>query len=145
MTNIKDEYKYYSSSSFYSLWVFPPQNKWFVTEVLMTSLFRSPWFFPVFSPILTVDVLGIIPSAPTTIGITITFMIHSFFISLARFRHLSIFSLSFIFNQWFTVARGVMDTAARDQILDETDCISYSTYTLGKDMNPIILPPAMDK
>ena len=26
-----------------------------------------------------------------------------------------------------------------------TDCISHSTNTLGKGMNPIILPPAMDK
>ena len=25
-----------------------------------------------------------------------------------------------------------MDTATRVQILDETDCISHSTYTLGK-------------
>ena len=33
----------------------------------------------------------------------------------------------------------------RVQILDETDCISHSTYTLGKVMNPIILPPAMGK
>ena len=31
------------------------------------------------------------------------------------------------------------------QILDETDCISHSTITLGKGMNPIILPPAMGK
>ena len=29
--------------------------------------------------------------------------------------------------------------------LDETDCISHSTKTLGKGMNPIILPPAMGK
>ena len=34
-----------------------------------------------------------------------------------------------------------MDTAIRVQILDETDCISHSTNTLGKGMNPIILPP----
>ena len=34
---------------------------------------------------------------------------------------------------------------ARVQILDETDCISHSTNTLGKGMNPIILPPAMGK
>ena len=34
-----------------------------------------------------------------------------------------------------------MDTATRVQILDETDCISHSTNTLGKGMNPIILPP----
>ena len=31
------------------------------------------------------------------------------------------------------------------QILDETDCISLSTNTLGKDMNPSIFPPAMSK
>ena len=41
-----------------------------------------------------------------------------------------------------------MNTATRVQILDETDCISHSTNTLGKGMNLmnlIILPPAMDK
>ena len=38
-----------------------------------------------------------------------------------------------------------MDTATQVQILDETDCISHSTNTLGKCMNPIILPPAMGK
>ena len=27
----------------------------------------------------------------------------------------------------------------------ENDCISHSTNTLGKGMNPIILPPAMGK
>ena len=29
--------------------------------------------------------------------------------------------------------------------LDETDCISHSTNTLGKGMNQIVLPPAMGK
>ena len=38
-----------------------------------------------------------------------------------------------------------MYTARWVQFLDETDCISHSTNTLGKGMNPIILPPAMDK
>ena len=38
-----------------------------------------------------------------------------------------------------------MDTATRIQILDENDCISHGTKTLGKGMNPIILPPAMGK
>ena len=32
-----------------------------------------------------------------------------------------------------------MDTVTQVQILDETDCISHSTNTLGKGMNPIIL------
>ena len=49
----------------------------------------------------------------------------------------------------FRGARGVMvmelDTATRVQILDETDCISHSTFTLGKGINPIILPPPMGK
>ena len=35
--------------------------------------------------------------------------------------------------------------SARVQILDETDCISHNINTLGKGMNPIILPPAMGK
>ena len=48
-------------------------------------------------------------------------------------------------------ARGVMvivagyghgDTSSNP---DETDCISHSTNTLGKGMNPVILPPAMGK
>ena len=38
-----------------------------------------------------------------------------------------------------------MDTAMRVQTLDEADCISHSTNTLGKGINPIILPPAMGK
>ena len=29
--------------------------------------------------------------------------------------------------------------------MDETDCISHSTNTFGKGMNPNILPPAMSK
>ena len=33
----------------------------------------------------------------------------------------------------------------RDQILDESDCISRSTNTLGKGIIPNILPPAMRK
>ena len=37
------------------------------------------------------------------------------------------------------------DTTTRVQILDETDCISYRANTLGKAMNPSILPPAMGK
>ena len=43
------------------------------------------------------------------------------------------------------IVAGYMDTATRVQILDLTDCISHSTNTLGKGMNPIILPPAMGK
>ena len=38
-----------------------------------------------------------------------------------------------------------MDTVIRVQILDEFDCISQSANTLGKGMNPVILPPIMGK
>ena len=38
-----------------------------------------------------------------------------------------------------------MDTATRVQTLDETDYMSLSTNTLGKGINPIILPPATGK
>ena len=49
------------------------------------------------SSILFTNSLGIVPSVPTTIGITITFMFHSFFNSLARSRYLYLFS-PFIFT-----------------------------------------------
>ena len=42
-------------------------------------------------------------------------------------------------------ARGVMVIVAGNGHVDLTDCISHSTNTLGKGMNPIILPPAMGK
>ena len=38
-----------------------------------------------------------------------------------------------------------METAIRVQILDEADCISHSTNTIGKGINPIILHPVMGK
>ena len=47
-------------------------------------------------------------------------------------------------------ARGVMVIVVgivtrRHEFKSWTDCISHSTNTLGKGMNPIILPPAMGK
>ena len=39
----------------------------------------------------------------------------------------------------------LFEAQAQVQILDETDCISHSTNTLGKGMNPIFLPQAMGK
>ena len=38
-----------------------------------------------------------------------------------------------------------MDSGTRVQILDEAVCISHSANNLGKSLNPIILPPAVDK
>ena len=44
--------------------------------------------------------MGTIPSTPITIGIAITFMLHSFLISLAGSEYLSCFLLSLIFSLW---------------------------------------------
>ena len=44
--------------------------------------------------------LVIVPSEPVTIGITVTFMFHGIFSSLARSRCLPLFSLSFSFTPW---------------------------------------------
>ena len=53
------------------------------------KLFQSPYY-----------ALGTAPSASTTIGITVTFMFHSFFTSLARCKYLCLFSFSLIYNLW---------------------------------------------
>ena len=47
---------------------------------------------------LSTKLLVTVPSAPITIGITVTFMLHSCFNSQARSRYLSFFSLSFSFT-----------------------------------------------
>ena len=52
---------------------------------------RPPTSSPFNNPLITV------PKAPITIGIIVTFMVHSFFNSLARSRYLSFFSYSFSF------------------------------------------------
>ena len=98
----------------YSLRVFHNSISWWsftgvwVTTSLLRSLelFSVFWFqqcFGLYSLSSSTDFqflqsFGIIPSGPITIGITITFMFHSFFSSLARSKYLSIFLLTFIFN-----------------------------------------------
>ena len=39
----------------------------------------------------------------------------------------------------------IENTCEQNPTKIETDCISHSTNTLGKGMNPIILPPPMGK
>ena len=63
---------------------------WTITSRLLISNFSSP----------SIDPLVTTPRAPFTIGITNTFLVHSFFRSLARSRYLSLFSLSFSFTLW---------------------------------------------
>ncbi len=50
--------------------------------------------------ILGTNPLVTVPSAPITIGITVTFMFHAFFSSLTSSWYLSLFSLSFSFTFW---------------------------------------------
>ncbi len=63
---------------------------WMVSTRPPTSKSSSPFS----NPLVTV------PSAPITIGIIVTCMLHSFFNSLARSRYLSFFSHSFSFILW---------------------------------------------
>ena len=113
--------------------------------------------------------LGTVPRTPSTFGITVTLIWHRFSSPLERSKHCLFFSFLSL-SHWGLLEspnplddkvffllinrrclwcncyrqRG-MDTATRVQILDETDCISHSTNTIGKGMNLIILPPAMGK
>ena len=63
---------------------------WIVSTRSPTSKSSRPFS----NPFVTV------PKAPITIGITVTFIFHSFFNSLASSRYLSFFSHSFSFIQW---------------------------------------------
>ena len=65
---------------------------WMVCTCSLISKFSSPFNNP----------LGIVPSAPTTIGITVPFLFAIFFSSRARFRYLFLFSPSFNFILWST-------------------------------------------
>ena len=63
------------------------------------------------------------------------------FISRHNYHRKSIY-LSIYLSMYPWLSSLQMDTVTRVQILDEIDCILHSTNTLGKGMNPIILPPA---
>ena len=63
---------------------------WMVSTRPLTSKSSNPFN----NPLVTV------PKAPITIGIIVTFMLHSFFNSLARSRYLPFFSLYFNFILW---------------------------------------------
>ena len=63
---------------------------WIVSSCLLISKLSCPFTNP----------LGIVPRAPITFGIIVTFMFYSFFSSLDRSRYLSLFSPSFNFTLW---------------------------------------------
>ena len=88
---------------------------WFFTGVWITAyLLKSPGLFLVFWPIWTMLLFACFPlvlffqvlqSLNKSFDVyaersNYTFMFHSFFHSLARFRYLSLFSLSLCFTQW---------------------------------------------
>ena len=65
---------------------------WTASTCSIISKSFSPWT----NPLLTVL------RAPITVDIMTTFILHSFFSSLARSMYLSFFSYSFNFTRWFT-------------------------------------------
>ena len=122
----------------------------FLTGVWVTaSLLKSSGFFSVFWSISIMllsliskssnpctNPLATVPSAPITIGITVTFMFHSFFSSLAKSRYLFLFSLSFSFILWSAWTAGYLFfllTMTRSDRLHEirgSVCISKSQRIL---------------
>ena len=72
----------YQDSSEYS-----SQSWWFCMVMILSLTSKSSIQFS--------KLFGTVPNAPTTNVITKTFTFHSFFSSQARFKYLSIFSLSF--------------------------------------------------
>ena len=71
------------------------------SPILTMLWFGCSWIFliPNFSSLFP-KLLGTVANTPVIISITITFMFHSFFSSLARFEYLFIFLLSIIFSLW---------------------------------------------
>ena len=80
------------SRPFSVFWPFSKCCSWIVSSRL--PIFKSSR--------LCTNPLVNVPSTPITIGITVTFMFHSFFSCLAKSRYLSLFSLSFSFTLWST-------------------------------------------
>ena len=64
-------------------------------NAVVWMVFICPPIFNSSSPLS--NLFGILPSAPTTIGITVHFKFHIFFSSLAWSKYFSIFPLDFIF------------------------------------------------
>ena len=71
---------------------------WLISNAIVWMVSTPPVISKSSSP--SINLLVAVPRAPITIGIIVTFMFHSFFISLARSRYLSFFSCSFSFTQW---------------------------------------------
>ena len=101
-----------------------------------------------------------VPNAPITIGIIVTCMFHSFFQFPSK---VEVLILLFTFFQFYSVVtrdskgvfkgcpRGVMVKAmncgivVREFVLQSRYYVHFRANTLGKGMNPLILPPAMGK
>ena len=71
-----------------------------------------------------------VPRAPITIGIIVTFMFHSFFLSLAKSRYLSLFSYSVNFPLWLA---GTAKSTIR-QVLFVVAVVVYKIWLSGRDL-----------
>ena len=67
--------------------------------------------------------------------------VYIYIYSLSLYIYIYIYILPVV--QWLSSQD--MDSTTRVQILDLADCSSHSPNTIGKGINPIILPPAMGK
>ena len=82
-----------------------PEVSWTLLSILADLINTVVWMVstrPLISKpsSLFTNSLVTVPRAPVTMGISVTFMSHSFFNSLAKLRYLSFFTLSFNFSLW---------------------------------------------
>ena len=105
-----------------------------VSTLLLDSKFSSP----------CANSLVTVPRAPITSNIIITFIFHIFFNSLARFRYLSFFSLSFNFTLWSarTAKSTIRQVLFFLLIVIRSSCLTEirSSVRISKSLKSLLLP-----
>ena len=81
------------------------QVSWTLLSIMAVLIYAEMWMVSTHPPTFMFsssfkNPFVTVPKAPITIGIIITFMVHSFFNSLTRSRYLFFFSFSFSFILW---------------------------------------------
>ena len=98
-------YYHFTSSKFFTPVLIrghSPESEWLVSRTLRSipnDFCNAEVRMVMIHPLIS-NPLSTIPSAPSTISTSVTFMFHRFSNSLPRSRYLSILSLSFIFTLW---------------------------------------------